>query len=103
MASVEVTRTYSNQLQLGAFIDAGLVQQYKKTFTNWKGQTQASNAYALYAAGPSIKYNYEKIQFQAALAFRIGNNPLHNQSGQQLNVSNQYKAVQAWAKATMFY
>ena len=103
MASVEVTRTYSNQLQLGAFFDAGLVQQYKKTFTNWKGQTQASNAYALYAAGPSIKYNYEKIQFQAALAFRIGNNPLHNQSGQQLNVSNQYKAVQAWAKATMFY
>ena len=103
MASVEVTRTYSNQLQLGAFFDAGLVQQYKKTFANWKGQTQASNTYALFAAGPSIKYNYEKIQFQGALAFRIGNNPLHNQSGQQLNVSNQYKAVQIWAKATMFY
>jgi hypothetical protein len=28
---------------------------------------------------------------------------LHNQNGQHLNVSNQYKAVQAWAKATMFY
>jgi hypothetical protein len=28
---------------------------------------------------------------------------LHNQSGQQLNVSNQYKSVQIWAKATMFY
>jgi hypothetical protein len=28
---------------------------------------------------------------------------LYNQSGQQLNVSNQYKSVQAWVKATMFY
>jgi hemolysin activation/secretion protein len=103
MASVEVTRTYSNQLQLGAFIDAGLVQQYKNTYSNWQGQTQASNSYALFSAGPSVKYSYEKIQLQGALAFRIGNNPLHNQSGQQLNVSNQYKSVQIWAKATMFY
>jgi hypothetical protein len=28
---------------------------------------------------------------------------LYNQSGQQLNVSNQYKSVQAWVKATMFH
>jgi hypothetical protein len=50
-----------------------------------------------------VKYNCEKIQFQAALAFRIGNNPLYNQKGEQLNVSNQYEPVQAWAKATMFF
>jgi len=103
IASVEVTHTYPNQLQLGAFIDAGLVQQYTNTFPNWQGQTQASNAYSLFAAGPSLKYSYEKIQLQGALAFRIGNNPLHNQKGEQLNVSNQYKAFQAWVKATMFY
>jgi hemolysin activation/secretion protein len=103
IASVELTRTYPNQLQLGAFFDAGLVQQYKRTYPNWQSQTHASNTYLLFAAGPSVKYSYEKFQLQGALAFRIGNNPLYNQSGQQLNVSNQYKSVQAWVKATMFY
>jgi len=103
IASVEVTRTYANQLQLAAFVDAGLVQQFANTYPNWQGLTQAENTYALFAAGPLVKYNYEKIQFQAALAFRIGNNPLYNQKGEQLNVSNQYEPVQAWAKATMFF
>jgi hemolysin activation/secretion protein len=103
IASVELMRTYTNQLKLGAFFDAGLVQQFKSTYLNWQGQTNASNAYRLFAAGPSVKYSYEKFQLQGALAFRIGNNPLYNQSGQQLNVSNQYKSVQAWLKATMFY
>jgi hypothetical protein len=103
IASVEVTRTYANQLQLAAFLDAGLVQQFANTYPKWQGLTQAENTYALFAAGPLVKYNYEKIQFQAALAFRIGNNPLYNQKGEQLNVSNQYEPVQAWAKATMFY
>jgi hemolysin activation/secretion protein len=103
IASVEVTRTYANQLQLAAFVDAGLVQQFANTYPNWQGLTQAENTYALFAAGPLVKYNHEKIQFQAALAFRIGNNPLYNQKGEQLNVSNQYEAVQAWAKATMYF
>jgi hemolysin activation/secretion protein len=103
MASVEVTRTYPNQLQLGAFFDAGFVQQYQNTYPNWQGLTHAANTYALFAAGPSVKYIYEKIQLQGALAFRIGNNSLYNQKGEQLNVSNQYKAVQAWIKATVFY
>ena len=103
IASVEVTHTYENQLQLGAFFDAGLVQQYKTTYPNWQGLTNAANTYPLYALGPLAKYNYEKIQLQAALAFRIGNNPLYNQSGQQLNVSNQYNSVQAWVKGTFFF
>ena len=103
IASVEVTRTYANQLQLAAFLDAGLVQQFASTYPNWQGLTQAENTYALFAAGPLVKYNYEKIQLQAAVAFRIGNNPLYNQKGEQLNVSNQYEAVQAWAKATMYF
>lgn len=103
IASVEVTRTYASQLQLAAFLDAGLVQQFASTYPNWQGLTQAENTYALFAAGPLVKYNYEKIQLQAAVAFRIGNNPLYNQKGEQLNVSNQYEAVQAWAKATMYF
>lgn len=103
IASAEVVHTYENRLQLGVFLDAGLVQQYKNTFFNWQGQTNADNTYSLFAAGPLLKYSFEKIQVQAALAFRVGDNPLYNQSGQQLNVSNEYEAVKAWAKVTMFF
>ena len=103
IASVEINHTYENQLQLGAFFDAGVVQQYKTTYPNWQGQTNAGNTYPLYATGLLAKYNYEKIQLSAALAFRVGNNSLYNQSGQQLNVNNQYSAVQGWIKGSMYF
>lgn len=103
IASVEINHTYENQLQLGAFFDAGVVQQYKTTYSNWQGQTNAGNTYPLYATGLLAKYNYEKFQLSAALAFRVGNNPLYNQSGQQLNVNNQYNAVQGWIKGSMYF
>lgn len=103
IASVEINHTYENQLQLGAFFDAGLIQQYKNLYPNWQGQTNASNTYALYATGLLAKYNYEKVQLSAALAFRVGNNPLYNQSGQQLNVDNKYNAVQGWIKGSIYF
>lgn len=103
IASVELNHTYPNQLQLGAFFDAGVVQQYKTTYPNWQGQTNAGNTYPLYATGLLAKYQYEKVQLSAALAFRLGNNPLYNQSGQQLNVNNQYNTVQAWVKGSIYF
>lgn len=103
IASVEVMHTYQNQLQVGLFADAGLVQQYINTYANWQGQTNAANTYALFSAGPMVKYNYEKVQLSAALAFRLGDNPLYNQSGQQLNTDNQYQSVQGWVKCTVFF
>ena len=103
VASIEVNHTYENKLQLGAFVDLGFVQQYMSTYANWQGQTNAANTYALFAAGPLLKYNYEKLQLSAALAFRLGDNPLYNQSGQQLNVNSQYQSVQGWIKGTIFF
>ena len=103
IASIEINHTYENQLQLGAFVDLGVVQQYMSTYTNWQGQTNAPNTYALFAAGPLVKYNYQKLQLSAALAFRLGDNPLYNQTGQQLNVNNQYQSVQGWIKGTLFF
>ncbi len=103
IASVELSHTYPNQLQLGAFFDAGVVQQYKTTYPGWQGQTNAGNTYPLYATGLLAKYQYEKVQLSAALAFRLGNNPLYNQSGQQLNVNNQYNATQAWIKGSFYF
>ncbi|WP_216223188.1 ShlB/FhaC/HecB family hemolysin secretion/activation protein [Polynucleobacter sp. UK-Kesae-W10] len=103
VASVEVMHSLPNQLQVGAFVDAGVIQQYITTWTGWQGQTNAGNTYPLYAAGPIAKYNYDKLQLIASLAFRVGNNPLYNSSGQQINVDNYYRTVQGWIKGTYFF
>ena len=103
IASLEVTHKYDDSFALGAFFDAGVVQQYVSTYTNWQGQTHAANTYPLYATGLTAKYSYEKILLQAALAFRVGSNPLYTQSGQQLNVDNYYRSPQGWIKGTFYF
>ena len=103
IASVEVTHKYDNNLSLGAFFDAGVVQQYVSTYANWQGQTNAPNTYPLYATGLTAKYSYDRFLLQAALAFRVGSNPLYTQSGQQLNVDNFYRNTQGWIKATFYF
>lgn len=103
VASVELNHAYENRLQLGIFFDAGLVQQYVNLYNNWQGQTHANNTYSLYASGLTGKYSVDRLQVSAAVAFRVGQNPLYNQSGQQLNVDNKYGSVQGWIKATCFF
>lgn len=103
IASVEVNHTLMQGLQAGVFFDAGVVQQYITTFNNWQGQTNANNTYSLYATGVSAKYQYKKVQLSGSLAWRVGNNPLYTQSGQQLNTDNMYRAVQGWIKGTIFF
>ena len=103
VASVELMHSLPSQLQVGAFFDAGVIQQYVTTWTGWQGQTNAGNTYPLYAAGPIAKYNYDKLQLTASLAFRVGSNPLYNSSGQQVNVDNYYRTVQGWIKGTYFF
>jgi len=103
IASIELTHNYQNQLKLGAFVDAGLVEQYKTLYPGWQGNTNANNVYPLFSAGPVVRYSYENVQLSAVAAFRIGNNPLHTYSGQQLNVDNRYNSVQVWAKGTVFF
>lgn len=103
IATIEINHVFENQLQVGAFIDAGLVQQYVDNFAVLQGQTHANNTYALYSSGLLAKYNLSKVQIAGTLAFRLGDNPLYNQSGQQLNVDNQYNSMQGWLKATYFF
>ncbi|OJI04043.1 ShlB/FhaC/HecB family hemolysin secretion/activation protein [Polynucleobacter sp. MWH-Adler-W8] len=103
VASVEVNHTLIQDLQVGVFFDAGLIQQYITTYSNWQGQTNANNTYSLYATGLSAKYQYEKVQISGSLAWRVGNNPLYTQSGQQLNTDNMYRTVQGWIKGTIFF
>lgn len=103
VASAELNHTLVQDLQVGAFFDAGLIQQYITTYTNWQGQTRANNSYSLYATGLSAKYQYQKVQLSGALAWRVGNNPLYNSSGQQLNTDNQYRSVQGWIKGSLYF
>jgi hemolysin activation/secretion protein len=103
LLTLEVNHTYENDLQLGVFFDMGGVQQYKQTFANWQGLTKANNTYALYSTGVTAKYEYKKFLIQGALAFRLGQNPLYNSSGAQLNVDNAYNPVQLWVKGSYYF
>lgn len=89
--------------QIGAFTDVGIVQQYVNTYDGWQGLTNANNSYVLGDVGLSGRFTYEQATLEAALAFRVGNNPLYNSTGQQLNADNTYKAVQGWIRGTFYF
>jgi len=102
--SAEINHTLPSNVQVGLFVDAGQIQQFKNTYTNWQGQTNASNDYNLYTVGLTAKYRYrKKAEISGVLALRLGDNPLYNQSGQQLNVDNHYNSVQFWLKGGYFF
>lgn len=103
VASVELNHKYNNDIKLGIFFDAGVVQQYKTTFADWQGLTNASNVYPLYATGLNATYAYKKSEISAMLAYRVGNNPLYSQTGQQVNVNGYYQALQLWVKGSLFF
>lgn len=88
---------------IGGFVDAGLVQQYVSPYTNWQGLTNADNVYFLADTGLTAKFTYERLSISASIAYRIGNNPLYNSTGQQLNADNAYKTVQGWIRLNVFF
>lgn len=98
--STELLYRMFENLQIGAFGDFGLVQQYINTYAGWQGLTNANNTYSLGDVGLSLKHNQGPLNINASLAFRVGNNPLYNSSGQQLNSDNAYRAVQGWVRAS---
>jgi hemolysin activation/secretion protein len=104
VGSLEVTHAYAQALQLAAFFDLGVIQQYK---FNWspalQGSTKADNTYSLKAAGLAVKYAWSDFQLQAVLAFRLGDNPLHSSTGAQLNTDNAYRKAQAWVKGSYLF
>ena len=100
IVSTELQHRLDENWQLGGFVDVGWVQQFVQTYPAWQGLTNASNSYQLAAAGLTLKYTYERWLVNAALALRVGENPLYNSSGQQLNTDNAYRTVQAWVRAS---
>ena len=92
----ELQHRLDEHLKIGAFVDIGYVQQYVNLYPSWQGLTGAGNNYLLAAVGPTLSFNYDNWSVDGTLAFRIGDNPLYNSSGQQLNTDNAYRSVQAW-------
>ena len=101
--SSELNHRLNANWNIGGFIDIGMVQQYVNLYPGWQGLTNANNNYMLSDAGLSAKFIYEKVVVDAALAYRIGNNPLYTYTGQQLNADNAYKKVQAWVRASFAF
>jgi hemolysin activation/secretion protein len=104
--SAEISHTFDNNIELGAFLDAGLIQQYKHLYgiKAWKLDTNAGNFYALYAAGLDAKYTYKKkAELSGVIAVPLNDNPKYNNSGEQLNIDNHDRNVQFWLKGTFFF
>jgi hypothetical protein len=101
--TTELQHRIDQNWQVGTFVDVGFVQQYVTPYQDWQGLTHANNNYQLGDVGLSLKFTYLTFMFNAALAYRIGDNPLYNSSGQQLNNDNLYRKVQGWISATYFF
>lgn len=96
----ELQYPYNKEFTFGPFVDVGFIKQYINTYTDWQGQTRAKNDYSLAATGVSAKYKYNELNIDGTLAYRIGDNPLRNSSGEQKNVDNDYKKAQVWIRAS---
>jgi hemolysin activation/secretion protein len=102
--SAEINHAFENNIELGAFLDAGFIEQYKHTYGDWKGLTNAGNFYALYATGLDAKYRYKKkAEISGTLAYRLNDNPLFTSTGDQLNIDNHERSVQFWLKGSLFF
>ena len=96
----ELQYPYNKEFSFGPFLDVGFIKQYINTYTDWQGSTRAKNDYSLAATGLAGNYKYNDLNVSGALAYRIGDNPLRTSTGEQLNVDNDYKRIQAWIRAS---
>jgi hemolysin activation/secretion protein len=94
----ELQYRLNNQLQVGVFGDVGYIQQFISTYPSWQGLTNAGNNYNLYAVGLTTKYVWDKLTVNGVLAIRLGDNPLYNSYGQQLNGDGSYRNIQGWIR-----
>lgn len=102
LATIELRHQFPQKLMGSIFFDAGLVQQYKNinTYNQLKGLTNANNTYSLMGAGVGANWNYEGWNLGAMIAWKVGNNPLYNFSGQAVNTDGTNTNPRAWVTAS---
>ena len=88
MLNVELQQKLPYETTGFLFFDAGTVQQYKNPYLDWQGLTNAGNLYSLAAAGFGMKYASKGLAVGAAVAWRVGNNPLYSQTGVAVNADS---------------
>lgn len=94
--TVEVRHELQPKLNVSAFFDAGVVQQYKFMYPGWQGQTNANNTYSLMGGGLGVKWDYEGWNLGAMVAWKIGQNPLYNFYGQPVNTDGTTTQPRGW-------
>ncbi len=94
--SVELRHQLQPKLMASAFIDAGVVQQYKFMYPGWQRQTNANNTYSLMGAGFGVKWDYEGWNIGAMVAWKVGQNPLYSFTGQPVNTDGTTTQPRGW-------
>ncbi len=105
LATIELRHQFPQKIMASVFFDAGFVQQYKNinTYNTLKGLTNANNTYSLMGTGVGANWNYEGWNLGAMVAWKVGNNPLYNNSGQAVNTDSTTTNPRAWVTASYLF
>ena len=96
LLTIELRHELIPMLRVSTFFDAGLIQQYKNLYPGWQGLTNANNTYSLMGAGLGLKWGYQGWSVDAAIAWKVGQNPLFSQSGQPVNADATTTQPRGW-------
>lgn len=98
--TIELRHELMSNVNVSAFFDGGVVQQYKFIYPGWQGLTNANNTYSLMGAGLGVKWDYEGWNLGAMVAWKVGQNPLYNSYGQAVNTDGTTTQPRGWVTAS---
>lgn len=81
MLNLELRRAYEDDWTVTAFVDHGRVRQHKEPWTGWEGGKPQPLSYGLSGYGLGLARATASTQVRAALANRLGNNPVQDANG----------------------
>jgi hemolysin activation/secretion protein len=96
LLSAEFRRQLPDNLTASVFFDAGVVQQYKNTFKDWQGKTNADNTYSLMGTGVGMKWSGGNWNVSGSIAWMVGKNPLYSQTGEAINNDGLVTRPRGW-------
>lgn len=105
MLNIELQQALEDRVVASVFYDVGMVQQYKNkaTYETIKGSTGADNTYTLSSLGLGLKRADKDIVWSTAIAWKLGHNPLLNNTGQGVNNDGRSKSAYIWAQVQWMF
>ena len=100
MLNLELQQALEDKVVASVFYDIGLVQQYKNkaTYEQVKGATGAENTYTLSSLGVGLKRADKDIVWSTSIAWKLGHNPLLDNTGRGVNNDGRSKSAYIWAQ-----